>query len=60
MEARTRGGEFKYRWPFYPVKSKKLSPKTREDVVSGISPRNKLHGREHGVALIAHDRYIKL
>ena len=27
-------------------------------VVSGFSPRDKLHGRKHGVALIAPVRYI--
>ena len=60
MEAKTEPGEFNYRWPFYPVISKKLSPKRREGVVSGFSPRDKLHGREHGVPLLAHVRYIKI
>ena len=60
MEAKTEPGEFKYRWPFYPVKSKKSSPKTREDVVSGFSPRDNLQGRERGVASIAHVRCIKI
>ena len=59
MEGKTEPGKFNYRWPLYPVTSKKLSPKPREGVVSGFSPRFKLHGREHGVALIAHVRYIK-
>ena len=58
MEGKTEPREFKYLWPFYPVTSKKLFPKTREGVVFGFSPRDKLHGREHGVALIAHVRYI--
>ena len=60
MEAKTEPREFKYRWPFYPVISKKLSPKTREGVVPGFSPRDKLHGQEHGVPLLAHVRYIKI
>ena len=60
MEAKTEPGKFNYRWPFYPVTSKKLPPKTREGVVSGFSPRDTLHGREHGVALITHVRYNKI
>ena len=36
MEAKTEPGELNYRWPFYPVTSKKSSPKTREGEVSGF------------------------
>ena len=36
MEVKFEPGEFKYRWPFYPVTSKKLPPKTREGEVSGF------------------------